>query len=262
MINEVVKWRWKALLTPERHQIIMELLTKKKVVKIQELVDATLSSESTIRRDLSQLEDEKKLKRVHGGASLVKQKKDELTIIEKSTQNFAEKDMIAKYAASLVQNGDCIYLDAGTTIYQMIQYITAKDITVVTNGLTHIDVLLEKQISTYLVGGYIKKTTSALIGRGAIESLENYSFDKCFLGVNGIHSEYGYTTPDPEEAMLKSRALALSQETFVLADNTKLNETTFSKIAELQEAVIITNENDMELLEDIKKQTTIKVVTA
>ncbi|MBM7586043.1 DeoR family fructose operon transcriptional repressor [Bacillus pakistanensis] len=245
------------MLTPERHLIILELLEGKKVVKIQELAEATSSSESTIRRDLSQLEKQSKLKRIHGGASLLQRIGEELSVIEKSTKNIGEKDRIAKYAASLVREGHCIYLDAGTTTFQMIPYLTAKNIIVVTNGLTHLEALIEKNVKTYLIGGYAKQKTRALIGSGAITSLQNYRFDSCFMGVNGIHLEHGFTTPDPEEAFVKSLAMQLSQQAYVVTDHTKFNEVTFSKVAELEEATIITNEIENDLLNEFLEKTTV-----
>lgn len=249
------------MLTPERHQIILDLLNEKRVAKLQELVDATSSSESTIRRDLSQLENEKKLKRVHGGASLLMQKSLELSILEKSSQNVKEKELIAKYAAALIRNGDCIFLDAGTTVLQMIPHITAKEIKVVTNGVTHLEALQEQGIDTYLTGGYLKQKTRALIGKGAIEGIKQYHFDKCFIGVNGIHIDYGFTTADPEEAILKEVAINLSQEAFILGDSSKFSEITFAQIAKLKQAVIITNEAEEEILNPFMEKTTIKVVT-
>lgn len=250
------------MLTPERHRIILELLEQKEVIKLQEILEATMSSESTIRRDLSQLEKSKKLKRVHGGASLLKQKGEELSISEKSTKNLQEKEAIAKHAASLIKNGDCIFLDAGTTTFQMIQYITAKDVKVVTNGLTHIEALLDQGIDTYLTGGLIKQKTKALIGPGALDGLKHYQFDKSFIGVNGIHPVYGFTTPDPEEAAVKKLAVHLGQRVYVLADHTKFHEVTFAKVADIGDATVLTNESDPEILEDFKDQLTIEVVTS
>lgn len=250
------------MLTPERHKIILEILKQKHTAKIQEFVEKTNSSESTIRRDLSQLEEDKKLKRVHGGASLIQQKSQELSIHEKSEINLEEKNMIAKYAAKLIEDGDCIYLDAGTTSYQMIPHIEAKNIKVVTNGFTHIDTLLEKDIDTYIIGGYVKNKTRALIGSGAIDSLSQYRFDKSFIGVNGVHIEYGLTTPDPEEANVKRIAMNLSQETYVLADSSKFQEVAFAQISDLRKATIITNKVEQEILSDFTKKTTIKVVTS
>jgi DeoR family transcriptional regulator, fructose operon transcriptional repressor len=250
------------MLTPERHQIILQLLKEKGIVKIQEIMELTNSSESTIRRDLSQLEEQKFLKRIHGGASRLQGKLQELSMIEKSSKNLQEKRMIAKYAASLVEEGDCIYLDAGSTVFEMIQYLPLKDLVVVTNGFMHLPGLISKRITTYILGGLAKSKTNAIIGRSALESLDLYRFDKCFMGVNGIHPQFGYTTPDQEEAMVKQKAISLSREAFVLADNTKFSEISFAKIADIHEATIITNELPDELENQYLNRTTIKVVTA
>ncbi|RHW42832.1 DeoR/GlpR transcriptional regulator [Neobacillus notoginsengisoli] len=250
------------MLTPERHRVILQMIKEKPHVKLQEFVDATGASESTIRRDLTQLEEKKFLKRVHGGAERLQRKLLEPSMAEKSSKNLHEKVMIAKYAASLVEEGDSIYLDAGSTVREMIQFLPEKDIVVVTNGLMHIQLLLEKGIECYLIGGYVKQKTNAIIGRGAIESLEQYRFDKCFLGVNGVHHHYGYTTPDQEEAMVKQKALSLAAEAFILADSSKFSEVSFAKIAGLDAATILTNQLDEELHIQYNSKTDIKVVTS
>lgn len=250
------------MLTPERHRIILQLLKEKNVVKIQEIIALTHSSESTIRRDLSQLEEQKFLKRIHGGASRLQGKLMEPSMIEKSSKNLQEKRQIAKFAASLVDEGDCIYLDAGATVMEMIEFISKKNIAVVTNGLMHLAPLLNKGIPTYLIGGFAKPLTNAFIGRGAIAGLDLYCFDKCFMGVNGIHPQFGYTTPDQEEAMVKQKAISLSREVYVLADSTKFAEISFAKITDINKATIITNELEAETKEQYLNKTTIKVVTA
>ncbi|MEH7384642.1 DeoR/GlpR family DNA-binding transcription regulator [Bacillus sp. JJ1521] len=230
------------MLTPERHQFILSLLKEQGVVKLQELVERTNSSESTIRRDLVQLENENKLRRVHGGASLVQGSRMEPTYIEKTDKNLKEKRAIAKYASQVIHDGDSIYLDAGTTTLQMIPFLNQEGLTVVTNGVNLIEPLLEKGIATYLIGGIVKPQTKALIGSRALSSLNLYRFDKCFLGVNGIDMKYGFTTPDPEEALIKQTALSLSKEAFVLADHSKFNEVSFSKISSLTDAILITDD--------------------
>lgn len=250
------------LLTPERHRLILQLLKEKNTVKIQELVDLTNTSESTIRRDLSQLEDGKFLKRIHGGAARLQGKLQEPSMSEKSSKNLQQKRQIAQYASSLIEEGDSIYLDAGSTVTEMIPFLPTKDIVVVTNGLMHINALHERNIETYIIGGYAKQKTKAIIGRGALLSLEHYRFDKCFLGVNGIHPEFGYTTPDQDEALIKELAISLSREAFVLADETKFSEIAFAKIADLYKASIITNEIGDDYKEQYISKTTIKVVTA
>ncbi|MBK0006550.1 MULTISPECIES: DeoR/GlpR family DNA-binding transcription regulator [Priestia] len=248
------------MLTPERHQLILKLLKEKELVKVQEFIEVTGASESTIRRDLSQLEEEQMLKRVHGGASLIRSKRIELSVIEKSAKNVQDKRNIAEYAASIINEGDCIFLDAGTTTYEMIPFLKQKDVVVVTNGLMHLNPMLEQGITLYLIGGSVKHKTGALIGNGALLSLEQYRFDKCFMGANGIHHQYGYTTPDPEEALIKQTAMKLSRESYILSDSTKFFETSFAKVADLHEAKIITNDVPSDVLIQYANKTDIKVV--
>ncbi|MGP7815589.1 DeoR/GlpR family DNA-binding transcription regulator [Niallia sp. 01092] len=248
------------MLTPERHRFILQLIKERNTVKTQELVEKTSASESTIRRDLTFLEQEGFLKRVHGGASRLQGKLTEPSMSEKTFKNLHEKKQIASYAANCIEAGDSIYLDAGSTVTEMIPFLENKDIVVVTNGLMHLQPLLEKGIRTYFLGGYVKENTKAMVGRGALVSLANYRFDKCFMGVNGIHPESGYTTPDQEEAMVKNLAMKLSREAFVVADNSKFSEVYFSKIADLSEAVIITNHLDETASDKYLRKTRIKVV--
>ena len=248
------------LLTNERKQVILNLLAERRTVKIQTFMEATNTSESTIRRDLTELENEGKLMRIHGGAMLSEHKLYELNITDKSSKNLQEKIDIAKYAASLVEEGDCIFLDAGTTTFQMIPFLKSKKVAVVTNGLTHVESLIEHEIKTYLTGGSIKETTRALIGPQTIQSLQNYRFDKCFLGVNGFDCDFGYTTPDPEEAAVKRQAIALSKSSFVVADHTKYKQVSFSNIESLEKASLLTSFLTVKDAELLKENTTVKVV--
>lgn len=242
-----------------RQEIILSLIEKQKAVTLEEIIKQTGSSESTIRRDLDRLEKEKKLKRIHGGASKYEEKAEEPSIAEKTLRNVEQKQAIAKYASSLIEDNECIYLDAGTTTIQMIPFLEQTNIIVVTNGIQLVEPLVEKGIPTYLVGGRVKPKTGAMIGSGAIKGLENYRFDKCFLGINGIHEEWGFTTPDPEESILKERVLQLSKERFILADPSKFGQSSFSKVAEIAEAVIITVQTTASL-SVYEKKTIVKAV--
>lgn len=250
-----------SLLTPERHQIILETIQKHHTVKLKELVDQTGASESTIRRDLDQLEKERQIRRVHGGASLRSSTSDEPTLGEKTTKHHEEKIAIARYAASLIHDGDCVFIDAGSTTYEMIPFLKANDITVVTNGLNHLDALNEYQIKTYVLGGYVKHRTRAVVGTGALTNLQQYRFDQCFMGTNGISLESGYTTPDTEEAAVKQTTLSLSKQRYILADHSKFDEVAFCKFGNLDQADILTNYQGS-LLKHYKEKTNIKVVTA
>ncbi|NGQ95899.1 DeoR/GlpR transcriptional regulator [Brevibacillus sp. SYP-B805] len=229
------------MLTPERHQLILALLREKEVVRIHELVEATGASESTIRRDLSELEEQRLLNRVHGGATVLQSKIEEPTIMEKAVKHEKEKIAIAKAAAGLVKERDSIYLDAGTTTYQMLPFLPEK-IIVVTNGVDIAMQLTKRNIKTILLGGELKAATLSLIGRDALKSISQYRFDKCFLGMNGIDKHHGLTTPDPDEAFVKQLALQFSDERFVLCDSSKFSRVTFAKVADLSGITVITDD--------------------
>jgi len=236
------------------------MLEKKQTVKIQELVDETAASESTIRRDLTELESQQKLERVFGGAILTGRNLKEQSITDKSTLNLTEKIQVAQAAAELIKDGDSVFLDAGTTTFQMIPFLQNKDLVIVTNGLTLVDTLNEYGITTYLIGGLFKSKTSAFVGSQTIQAMKNYRFDICFLGINGLHIEYGYTTPDPEEAAVKLLASSLSRKTYVLADHSKINQVSFAKIMDLEDAMLIIDSIPTETLDDFRKKTSVMVV--
>ncbi len=247
------------MITEKRHEIILSLLKDYGVVNLNEFVKATESSESTIRRDLTCLEQKNLLKRVHGGATLINGKIKELSDIEKVDKNRTEKILIAKYVAPLIKEGECIFLDAGTTTLNLIKHINSKNVIVVTNGLTHINALISEGINAYILGGKVKGSTKAVIGTSAIEQLKDFRFDKCFLGSNGVHLNFGCTTPDPEEAALKKQVIKLSRESFILADDSKFGEVSFMKFANLNEVQIITNYKE-DNLQEYKDKTIVKVV--
>lgn len=242
------------MLFQERILKIIDLLKKKETVSTQDIVKILGISEATARRDLTYLEKENKIKRIYGGATLNALGKEEISIDMKKDIEIEAKDEIAKIASQFIEDGDCIYLDAGTTTNQLIEYLKEKKVKVVTNGLMHIEKLMKYDIETCIVGGKVKRKTKAIIGARAIEDLSDFSFDKAFMGVNGI-DESGYMTFDIEEALLKRKAIRQANKAFILADSTKFGIKYFSNIAKLEEATIITNKKDID--EKISKMTKI-----
>ena len=247
------------MLESERHFLILQLLTQNQTIRLQDITEETGSSESTIRRDLIELERQKKLKRVHGGAAKLQGKLQESTMIEKTSKNLHVKQQIGQLAAAHVAEGDTIYLDAGTTIFEMIPFLPSS-IIVVTNGISHTDALLARGCKTILTGGIAKPSTKALVGRGTHTSLQHYRFDKCFLGANGIHPEYGFTTPDEEEAQIKELAIHLSREAYILADHSKFQEVAFAKFADLEQAIVVTTCESSESLQAFPKTMKLEVL--
>lgn len=246
------------MLTEERHQAILRLLDQQSVVKSQELATLLNASESTIRRDLQELEDEKLLERIHGGAKRILNLGFEQDMTEKSSKNTHEKQLIAALAAQYIQNGDVIYLDAGSTTLEMLPFLVGKDITVVTNSVHHAAKLGDLNIQTIILGGALKLSTKAITGSTGMDQLSHFRFNKVFMGMNGVHLEFGLTTPDPEEAALKRLAIAQAEEAYVLVDQTKLNKITFTKVTDLSDVTLLIDTCSPELLEEFQKKTIIE----
>ncbi len=232
------------MLTKERHKIILNELNKNSVVYVSELVKLLGTSESTIRRDLNSLNEEGKLKKVHGGATLVEKefntKDDNLEVREHL--NIKDKSIIAKYAASLVTKDDFIYIDAGTTTNLIIDYLEEKNAVYVTNGINQAKKLISRGFTTYIIAGEIKPLTEAIVGIEAINSLKKYNFTKGFFGANGISEYRGFTTPDIKESLVKEEAIKRTRNPYILSDKTKFNEISCVTFAGIDEAVIITTE--------------------
>lgn len=229
------------MLTEERYHYILDQLTQHGLVKSQELIKEMNCSESTLRRDLDALEEKGMLVRVHGGAKRLYEVEREIPVTEKTSKNIQEKKEIAEYASSFIQDGDTIFLDAGTTTLYMIPFLNQKRIRIVTNAVQHAHLLADQGNEVVLIGGVLKNTTKAVVGAVGCAQLSQYHFNKAFLGINGVDLEYGFTTPDPEEAAIKQQAINNSAKVFILADKSKFNKVTFVKVEDIDSATILTN---------------------
>ncbi|WP_156471263.1 DeoR/GlpR family DNA-binding transcription regulator, partial [Streptococcus sp. DD13] len=156
------------MLKSERHNLILQLIQQQQFVHLDELITLLDSSESTVRRDLDELEAEGLLKRVHGGAEGRPRLQDEETISEKSVKNVQQKRAIAETAANMIQDQDLIFLDAGTSTGSIIPFLEGRQVTVVTNSIHHATRLVEINIPTMIVGGFVKQSTDASIGNFAL----------------------------------------------------------------------------------------------
>ena len=242
------------MLKSKRKQLILEKVTKDKFVSLEYLVQALNTSESTVRRDLDELESERKLRRVHGGAESLHFLQEEESNQEKSIKNIQEKTRIAQKAASLIQEYDVIFIDAGTTNELLVNELHDPSVTVVTNSIHHATKLVERNIPTVIIGGVVKRSTDASIGGVALNQIGQLNFDKAFIGMNGIDDGF-FTTPDMEEGAVKRAILENAKRTYVLADASKLGNTSFAKVAPVSRARLITNQTESEVIQKIKEKT-------
>ena len=213
------------MLTEKRQEEILRLLSLKGSVTVQELKEYFDASESTIRRDLNTLDEKGALVKVFGGAMLAESNlatKDEQVSQRKELYQ-DEKQQIGKYAASLIEPHDFVYLDAGTTTAMMLDYLLDDSVTYVTDGVAHAQRLVKKGMKVILLGGELKASTEAVIGTQAVQMLINYHFTKGFFGTNGITKKTGFTTPDINEAAVKSMAMEQCKECYIVTDASKFD---------------------------------------
>ncbi|MGT2686139.1 DeoR/GlpR family DNA-binding transcription regulator [Streptococcus porcinus] len=233
---------------------MMERILIDSFVALEDLMQELDSSESTVRRDLDELEAEGKLHRVHGGAELFPSLQEELSNLEKSIKNSQNKQKLAKKASEFVLDNDVIFIDAGTTTEFLIPQLCQKNLTVVTNSIHHAAKLVDRNIKTIIIGGFVKQTTDASIGNVALEQIQQMNFDKAFLGMNGLDNFY-MTTPDMEEAVIKRTIISNAKMSYVLADSSKIGYVSFVKVAPIEDACLITEVSKSILLAKIKEKT-------
>ena len=209
------------MIPEKRREEIVAIVNERKSITSQELIDIFNSSESTIRRDITELAKEGKILKVFGGAIALDDdfSTEEMTIIQKEKLNREEKIKIAIYAASLIEPGDYIYIDSGSTTGLMVNYIVEKNATYITN-------------------------TEAIVGEDAILQVKKYNFTKGFFGTNGITLKNGLTTPDVREALLKKVAMDKTKrgERYILADSSKFGQISAVTFGNFEGIKVITNE--------------------
>ncbi|MED4603733.1 DeoR/GlpR family DNA-binding transcription regulator [Paenibacillus validus] len=218
----------------ERKNNILSLVEEKKSVDVQELCELYQVSESTIRRDLREMEEAGLLKRTHGGAISVKSVMFEPSFSEKEISRTAEKKAIAAKAAEMIRNGDTILLDAGTTTYYMFRELEAfQKLTVVTNSIIlPQDVNLPLGIELIVLGGAYRAGVMSLVGPFAERCLDMIKVDKAFMATNGMDLKEGLTTPNLMEADIKRKMIRRADRVILLSDSSKANQVSFSRFAD------------------------------
>ena len=239
------------MLTAERQQHILATLQRQGKVVASELSAALDVSEDTIRRDLRKLAEAGLLQRVHGGA--LPSSPAAASYSARQAQSPSAKAAIAQAAAQLVNKGQVIILDGGTTTLQVAQRLpTDLQATVVTNS-PPIAVALANhpQIEVLMIGGRLDKASLVSIGAVTIEGFRTIRADLCMLGICSLHPEVGITVPDLEEAYVKRAMIASAAEVVALASAEKLGTATTYTVGPLTELTHLVTEPSVsdELLE-------------
>ena len=191
----------------EREKSILEIAIKEKSVTVKDLARRLYSSEPSIRRDLCSLEKQGLLRRTHGGAVLND-----------------EKIKIARIAADLVTDESVIFLDASTSAYFMIPFLTEKrNLIVITNGIKALTALSENNINCIGTGGEVINSCLAFVGEEAHRTIEHYNADFCFFACRGISEDGRLTDISQPENLVRLKMLEHSKQSFMLCTSDKMN---------------------------------------
>lgn len=222
----------------ERRQRILRLIQQDSRVSVTELASYFGVSKASIRRDLNELHHAGLLQRTYGGALRLNSTSSEAPFSVREVSHREEKARIGEFAAQLVQPGETIFIDGGTTTECMLPYLADKaNITVVTYGLNIAARLAgHEHITVIVIGGTLHHRSLTIGGVLALESLHAYGmrFHHTFLAASGVSVEGGITNASFEEIPMKRRAIEAAQQTVLLADSSKVGVVAAGLIAPVQ----------------------------
>ena len=237
----------------ERQSLIADLVSSSSRVTVSDLASRFDVTPETVRRDLDSLEGARRLRRVHGGAvAFDRPSVSELSLEERQTQNHDEKKRIAAAALTMIpksQTGS-ILLDAGTTTELLADLLVDwapaapdAELLVITNAVPIATKLAGNEaVQVYILGGRVRGLTRAVVGPSTIGQIDSLRPDIAFVGANGVHAEFGFSTPDAVESAVKTAIVRSARRVVALADSTKLDKETLIRFAALGDVdVLITD---------------------
>ncbi|UOQ45548.1 DeoR/GlpR family DNA-binding transcription regulator [Halobacillus salinarum] len=244
----------------ERINELLDYVHQKQTASLDELVKEFNVSKNTIRRDVQELVEQGKLKKVYGGVSV--NQSSTLPFHHRQIQNHQEKIKIAELAASYVEDGDIIFLDSGTTTVEMLDFIKQKNLVIVTNNL---DFTLEatpyENLKIYSTGGMYERSTKSYTGLESAEAIKSYNFSKVFMASTGVSLTNGVTNSSPLETQIKSAVVNRSEEVFLLVDHSKFDKyslTTYCRLEDIN--YMVTGEEPEDKYKQFAEKNNMKLV--
>lgn len=229
----------------ERQNEIINILVEKKSISVNKLAKMLYVSAPTVRRDLSELEQQGKVLRTHGGVILRMTAESEIPLMFREDQNSIAKQIIANKASKIVQNGSVIFLDASSTAAHIIPFLKKfSDIVVITNSPKTSMKLGENNIKNYCTGGLLLMHSVAFVGSETEKFISSINADLLFFSSRGYMSGGFITDSSVEEAAIKKAMIRNSEKSFYLCDSSKKNKKYLYNICSTEDVTGIINEFD------------------
>lgn len=237
----------------KRRNSILETMFESPKVRVEELAEMFDVSPITIRRDLQVLEDQNKLVRFYGGAAI----NQEVSVSAEEKEIQLYRTLIAKYAATLVEDGDSLFINTSTNALEILQYVNKSNVTVITNNGKAIYTEHPSGVNVILTGGELRYPKEAMVGEFAERNLQNVFAKKAFIGCTGISPEGGITTENANEVSLNELMIRrVTGITYILADHTKIGRNSSFRTCEIEKIThLITDEKaPKDILEELKEK--------
>ncbi len=254
------------MLPEERRSLILDKIKKEKSVTVADLANEFNITAVTARKDLDLLSDRGEIIRSFGGAVIMDKKVGHESLYDfRADQNSLIKQKIGIKAASLIENGECIGIDIGTTAHEVSKHLADKeDLTVVTASIPVVCELINvPNVKVMCVGGELSRNDKSLFGHNAIRTIEEYVLDKVFIGVAGVSFEFGFTLFNMNDSLVKRVLMKRSREVIILLDSSKIGHVKHAKLCDLNEVNTIITDSKIQQ-EDIERFNSygIKVIIA
>ena len=244
------------LLSAERERLILKALSDG-TGSLTELSELLNVSEATVRRDLQSLEEQGKARRVHGGAVRVQFPRTEPIFAEKAAFHADEKDHIANLALDMIDDGDSIYLDGGSTVLTLARKLDQrKNLTIVTNSIMAAAELMESPHRLILLGGEFRAISRTLVGPLTAQIVNALNINKAFIGTIGFTVEDGISTTEPSEAYTKELIMRRAAKVIVLVDSSKIGVPSFATSGSLKDIDVVISDCNIseEIIEKLNEQ--------
>lgn len=240
-----------------RKNKIKEIIIEKKSVTVNELTKLFKVTEETIRRDLKQLEDEGFLTRTYGGAYISEGVINDVDINLRQYIHVEGKQKIASGCLPFIKSGTSIFLDASTTSLALATMLRDYKLTVVTNSIKVVNALIDNpNIDLVVIGGQLSKSSLSNLGKTAEETLKKYFFDVAFISCRSVSLKHGISDTNEQQAAIRRIAAEHANTTYLIADYTKFNKTSFVKIGDLDlvDGIIVDESLSDEWLQTLKEK--------
>jgi DeoR family transcriptional regulator of aga operon len=242
------------LMAEERRTQILQIVRSAGRAKVNELSQLFNASSVTIRHDLNELHQRGLVVRSHGGAMLPDTILRERPVLERLKEHSAEKQRIGARAATLINDGETIILDSGTTTLEIARHLKKKqELHVITNGVNIAAELLDaRAVQTFIIGGTVRGESASISGRFSEEMFNQFSADKLFLSGAGCDLEFGVSGANLEETMVNRAMLRISREIILVADASKFSKRSMTRIVPFSEIDTVISDTGLDEQTQIK----------